>query len=144
MTTGAQLQKTLAKIEGGELYDIFNLLPDVASGAEWLAEIKDCARSMSEWLTDDRGYTLSDLLDIGAQWADSETETYHNHINQRVQDLSLWASNDLDTQVQELFQRESVPTLTELNSIYVYCAMRQLWDAVADQAHQNTEEEEAE
>jgi hypothetical protein len=56
-----------------------------------------------------------------------------------VQDLSLWASNDLDTEVQELFSKESVPTLTELNGLYLYAAMRQLWDAVADQAHQNTE-----
>lgn len=144
MTTGAQLQETLKKIEGGELFDIFNLLPEIAAGPQWVAEITDCARSMAEWITDDRDYDLDDLRDIGGQWADSETETYHNHINQRVQDLSLWASNDIDTQVQELFQREAVPTLTELNSIYVYCAMRQLWDAVADQAHQNTEEEETE
>jgi hypothetical protein len=95
---------------------------------------------MGEWLTDDKDYTLEDLRDIGAEWAGSECEDYYNNINKRVQSLSLWASNDLDTEVQELFNRESVPTLTELNGLYLYCAMRQLWDAVADQAHQNTEE----
>jgi len=140
MTTGKELQATLAKIEGGETYEIFNLLPDIAGGADWLGEVQDCARSMGEWLTDDKDYTLEDLRDIGAQWADSECEDYYNNINKRVQSLSLWASNDLDTEVQELFNRESVPTLTELNGLYLYCAMRQMWDAVADQAHQNTEE----
>jgi len=144
MTTGKELQATLAKIEGGETYEIFNLLPDIAGGADWLGEVQDCARSMGEWLTDDKDYTLEDLRDIGAQWADSECEDYYNNINKRVQSLSLWASNDLDTEVQELFNRESVPTLTELNGLYLYCAMRQMWDAVADQAHQNTESEEEE
>jgi hypothetical protein len=139
MTTGKELQATLARIEGGELFEIFPMLPEIAGGAAWLGEVKDCARSMADWLTDDRDYTLEDLRDIGAQWADSEGEDYYNNINTRVQDLSLWASNDLDTEVQELFSKESVPTLTELNGLYLYAAMRQLWDAVADQAHQNTE-----
>jgi hypothetical protein len=142
MTTGKELQATLAKIEGGETYDIFNLLPDIAGGADWLDEVQDCARSMSEWLTDDKDYSLDDLRDIGAQWADSECEDYYSNINKRVQSLSLWASNDLDAEVQELFSRETVPTLTELNGLYLYSAMRQMWDAVADQAHQNTEESE--
>ena len=143
MTTGAQLKQTLAKIEGGELFDIFNLLPEVAGGAEWVAEIKDCARSMGEWLTEDREYELDDLRDLGGEWADSETQDYHKNINERVQSLSLWASNELDAEVAELFSSpmkdgEAV-TLTTLNSRYLYCAMRQLWDAVADQAHTNTE-----
>lgn len=136
---GKELQATLKKIEEGERYDIFNLLPEIAGGKDWLDEITDCARSMSEWLTDDRDYSLDDLRDIGGQWADSETETYHKNINERVQTLDLWASNDLDTEVATLFERENIPTLTELNSLYLYCAMRQLWDAVADQAYQNTE-----
>jgi hypothetical protein len=136
---GKELHATLEKIEAGERYEIFNLLPEVAGGKVWLDEITECARSMRDWLTDDRDYSLDDVRDIGGQWADSETETYHNQINERVQALSLWASNDIDTEVAMLFERENIPTLTELNSLYLYCAMRQLWDAVADQAYQNTE-----
>jgi len=139
MTTGAQLKATLAKIEGGELFDIFNLLPEVAGGAEWVAEIKDCARSMADWLDEGRDYDLDDLRDLGGEWSNSECEDYHNNINARVQSLSLWASNDLDAEVQEINNGAEYPSLTDLNSQYLCSAMRQLWDAVADQAHQNTE-----
>ena len=139
---GKQIKVTLDQIEGGERFDIFKLLPDIAGGQTWSNEIKDCARSMGEWLDDDKEYDLDDLRDLGGQWADSECEDYYSNINKRVQDLSLWASNELDVEVQELGSQEKEMTLTSLNSLYLYCAMRQLWDAVSDQAFQNTEEEE--
>jgi hypothetical protein len=143
-----QLKVTLDRVREGEYFDIFNLLPEVAGGEAWLNEIKDCARSMQEWLDDDKEYDLDDLRDLGGQWANSECEDYYNNINTRVQTLSLWASNDLDAQVAEL---SNVPmndgegfTLTDLNAQYLYSAMQTLWDAVADQAVQNTTEEEEE
>ena len=141
---GSQLKKTLLVIEGGELYDIFNLLPEVAGGEAWLYEIKDCVCSMGEWLDDEKDYELDDLRDLGGQWANSECEDYYSNINKRVQDLSLWASNDLDAEVQDITGGgdSAYSTLTALQGIYLYCAMRQLWDAVADQVFQNTEEEE--
>jgi hypothetical protein len=144
MTTGKEMKATLAKIEDGQLFDIFNLLPEVAGGAEWLAEIKDCARSMGDWLNDEQDYDLDDLRDLGGDWANSECEDYYNNINARVQSLSLWASNDLDNEVLDLTGGEVVAELTKLQGIYLYAAMRQLWDAVADQAHQNTEAGEEE
>jgi hypothetical protein len=139
MTTGKELKATLAKIEGGEFFDIFNLLPDIAGGEEWTAEVKDCARSMGEWLEDDRAYDLDDLRDLGGQWSNSECEDYYSNINARVQTLSLWASNDLDEEVQDINHGAKFPSLTDLNTQYLCSAMRQLWDAVADQAHTNTE-----
>ena len=139
MATGKELKATLEKIEGGELFDIFNLLPEVAGGAEWVAEIKDCARSMGEWLDNEKDYDLDDLRDLGGDWSNSECEDYYNNINARVQALSLWASNDLDAEVQEINHGAEFPSLTDLNAQYLCSAMRQLWDAVADQAHQNTE-----
>ena len=136
-----QLQATLAKIEEGQLYDIFNLLPTIAAGEVWLGEIKDCARSMSEWLDAEKEYDIDDLRDLGHQWANSECEDYYSNINKRVQDLSLWASQELDEEVEELSSGAQLgSTLTDLHAIYLYAAMRQLWDAVADQAFQNTEE----
>jgi hypothetical protein len=139
MTTGKELKVTLGKIEGGELFDIFNLLPDIAGGEAWAAEIKDCARSMADWLDEGRDYDLDDLRDLGGEWSNSECEDYYNNINARVQSLSLWASNDLDAEVQEINNGAEYPSLTDLNAQYLCSAMRQLWDAVADQAHQNTE-----
>ena len=139
---GKQLKVTLDRMKQGELYDIFNLLPEVAGGEDWLAEIKDCVRSMGEWLDDEREYDLDDLRDLGGQWANSECEDYYNNINARVQSLSLWASNELDAEVQEINHGAEFPSLTDLNTQYLCSAMRQLWDAVADQAVQNTEEEE--
>jgi len=140
MTTGKELKATLGKIEGGELFDIFNLLPNVAGGEDWLAEIKDCARSMGEWLDDEKDYDLNDLLELGWQWANSECEDYYNNINARVQTLSLWASDEIDEEVNELNNWAKFPSLKTLNAQYLCTAMRILWDAVADQAHQNTEE----
>ena len=136
-----QLQETLAKIEAGQLYSIFNLLPTIAAGEVWLGEIKDCARSMSEWLDAEKEYDIDDLRDLGHQWADSECEDYYSNINKRVQDLSLWASPELDEEVDDLCAGTGVePILTKIQSLYLFVAMRQLWDAVADQAFQNTEE----
>jgi hypothetical protein len=137
---GKQLQGTLETIEAGELYSIFNLLPQVAGGANWVGEIEDCARSMSEWLDPEKEYDLDDLRDLGGQWANSECEDYYSNINKRVQDLSLWASPELDDEVNELGVQHEEISLTKLHSLYLYAAMRQLWDAVADQAFQNTEE----
>ena len=138
---GKQLQETLAKIEEGQLYEIFNLLPTIAGGQTWVGEIKDCARSMSDWLDSEKEYDLDDLRDLGHQWADSECEDYYSNINKRVQDLSLWASTELDSDVDDLCAGTGIePILTKIQSLYLFAAMRQLWDAVADQAFQNTEE----
>lgn len=137
---GKDLQATLATIEAGQLYDIFNLLPTIAGGEVWLNEIKYCARSISEWLEAERDYDIDDLHDLGHQWADSECEDYYSNINKRVQDLSLWASPELDCTVEDLGGVQAGACLTDVHSLYLYAAMRQLWDAVADQAFQNSQE----
>lgn len=139
---GKQLKETLLKIEGGELYDIFNLLPEVAGGAAWLDEIKDCARSMRDYLDDSIDYTLEDLRDLSMSYAEREVEDYYSNINKRVQELSLWASPELDSDVQEVNEGRDYPSLTDLNTQYLYCASVQLFSAVADQAFQHTEEGE--
>ena len=76
------------------------------------------------------------------QFAESECEDYYSNINQRVQDLSLWASSELDAEVTDMVADDREMTLTKLQGLYLYYAMRQLWDAVADQVMQNTEETE--
>lgn len=131
---GKNIQATLATIEAGEYYNIFNLLPSIAGGEHWIGEVKDCARSMSEWLDPEREYDLDDLRDLGGQWANSECEDYYSNINKRVQDLSLWASTELDELVSDMTGDDVEPVLTKLQSIYLYAAMQQLFDAVADQA----------
>lgn len=142
MKTGKQLTATLEKIREGELYDIFNLLPDIAGGAVWLDEVKDTAMSMQGYLNDDEEYSLEDLRDKGGEYANSECEDYYNNINTRVQALSLWASNELDEEVQMINEGRGYPSLTDLNAQYLCSAMRQMWDAVADQAYENAEGEE--
>lgn len=139
---GKQLKETLAKVEAGELYDIFNLLPEVAGGAVWLDTIKDTARDMRDYLNDDDSYDLDDLRDLSMSYAEREVEDYHVNINKRVQELSLWASPELDSDVQELNEGREYPTLTDLNTQYLYAASVQLFSAVADQAYINTEEGE--
>jgi hypothetical protein len=141
---GATIKETLKTIEGGETYSIWNLLPDNAGGKFWLDEIKDCARSMQEYLDDDKEYDIDDLRDVSGEWADRETEDSYFNINRRVQDLGLWASNEIDQIVAELFgdlYEKETPTITDLNSRYLYAAMNTLFDAVADQAYINSEDD---
>jgi hypothetical protein len=139
---GKQLKETLVKVEAGELYDIFNLLPEVAGGAAWLGIIKDTAQDMRDYLNDEEDYTLEDLRDLSMSYAERECEDYHSNINKRVQELSLWASPELDSDVQELNEGREYPSLTDLNTQYLYAASVQLFSAVANQAFQNTEEGE--
>lgn len=139
---GKRLKETLVKVEEGELYNIFNLLPEIAGGAVWLDAIKDTARDMRDYLGDEDDYDLDDLRDLSMSYAEREVEDYHVNINKRVQELSLWASPELDSDVQELNEGRDYPTLTDLNTQYLYAASVQLFSAVADQAYINTEEGE--
>lgn len=140
---GKQLKETLAKVEAGELYNIFNLLPEVAGGPVWLHAIKETARDMKDYLDDSIDYDIDDLRDLSLSYAERECEDYHININARVQALSLWASPELDSDVQELNEgRDGYPSLTDLNTQYLYCASVQLFGAVADQVFQNTEGED--
>lgn len=139
---GKQLKETLLKVEAGELYNIFNLLPEVAGGRLWLDAIKETARDMRDYLADEEDYDLDDLRDLSMSYAEREVENYHHRINERVQGLCLWASPKLDSDVQELNEGRDYPSLTDLNTQYLYAASVQLFGAVADQAFQNTEEEQ--
>ena len=145
MKTGQDIKATLDIISRGEnYYDIWNLLPEVASGTMWQGEIKDCASRIMEYLEDGKEYDLDDLRDWGGEFANLECEDYYSNINRRVQNLDLWASDELDAEVTEIVADDREMTLTKLQGIYLYYAMRQLWDAVADQAYINTDETEEE
>jgi hypothetical protein len=138
---GAELLATLEKIKNGETYDIFNLLPDIAGGSVWLDEIKDTALYVQGYVNADDDYEISDLRDYGHEYADGQCETYYKNINDEVQALSLWASNEIDAEVAELAEGID-PTLTKLQSLYLFVAKRMIWDAVVDQAFQNTNQDE--
>ena len=140
---GKKLLDTLEKIKGGETYDIFNLLPDIAGGSVWLDEIKDTAMYMKGYINSFEDYDLDTLRDYGQEYANGQCETYYKNINDEVQSLSLWASNEIDEEVAELagWAEDMQPTLTKLQSLYLFVAKRMVWDAVADQAFTNTSEE---
>jgi hypothetical protein len=136
---GKKLLETLEKIKGGETYDIFNLLPDIAGGSVWLDEIKDTAMYVQGYINEGEDYTLETLRDYGHEYADGQCETYYRNINDEVQALSLWASNEIDEEVAEMAEGID-PTLTKLQALYLFVAKRMVWDAVTDQAFTNTEE----
>jgi len=139
---GAELLATLEKIKGGETYDIFNLLPDIAGGSVWLDEIKDTAMYVQGYINADEDYGIDDLRDYGHEYADGQCETYYKNINDEVQALSLWASNEIDEEVAMLNEGRPYPSLTDLNSQYLFVVNRMLWDAVVDQAFQHTTQTE--
>lgn len=138
---GAELLATLEKIKNGQTYDIFNLLPDIAGGSVWLDEIKDTALYVQGCVNADEYYDIDDVRDYNHEYANGQCETYYKNINDEVQALSLWASNEIDEEVSELTSA-STQTLTQLQSVYLFVAKRMVWDAVVDQVFQNTNQEE--
>jgi hypothetical protein len=137
---GKKLLDTLSKIEGGELYDIFNLLPDSVGGGEWLKEIQYTAGRVAEYIQTDEDYSLDDLRDLGFEYANGQCEDYYFNINAEVQALSLWGLDEVSELVAELNAGAPYPTLNELNAQYLFAGKRMVWDAVVDQAFTNTEE----
>jgi RecJ-like exonuclease len=136
------LKKTLATVTvesmtDGTMSTLWEMLPDMVSGREWVAEVVDCAERMSEFLGDE--IKEEELQDLAHQFADSECEDYYKNINARVQALSLWAFSDLDEEVAEMRHGKENCSLTDLNSDYLYCAMRGLFQVVAQWAWENTE-----
>ena len=125
---GKKLLDTLSKIEGGELYDIFNLLPDSVGGEAWLLEIQYTTGRVAEYIQADKDYSLEDLRELGFEYANGQCEDYYYNINAEVQALSLWGLDE----VSEL--------VAELNAQYLFAGKRMVWDAVVDQAFTNTEE----
>jgi hypothetical protein len=137
---GKKLLDTLSKIEGGELYDIFNLLPDSVGGGEWLKEIQYTAGRVAEYIQTDEDYSLDDLRDLGFEYANGQCEDYYYNINAEVQALSLWGLDEVSELVAELNAGAPYPSFTELNAQYLFAGKRMVWDAVVDQAFTNTEE----
>ena len=69
----------------------------------------------------------------------------YSNINKRVQDLSLWAYPAIDSDVEELTGGQLVDiTLTGINSLYLFAAMRSLFQAVIEYACERAEELESE
>lgn len=140
--TGKQLSTLLLTITAENMPDsLWALLPDSVAGPQWRGEIIDAARTLSSWLNDDEEYTLETLSDLTPQLADSECEDYYSNINRRVQELSLWANSDLDEEVAQLAHNsEESQTLTGLNALYLYCAMRGLYYVLAQWVMDTVEE----
>lgn len=150
--TGAQLKTVLGTVNldsmhtGGALgpmASLWELLPEHVAGPQWVEEVVDSARTLADWLTDDRDYSLDDLQDMSGEIADNETQDYYSNINKRVQALSLWASGELDEEVATTYGAPIV-TFTDMNSAYLYCAMRGLYYVLAQWAMDTAEEVESE
>ena len=131
---------TIESMTNGTMSSLWEVLPDMVSGQEWVAEIVDCADRVCDYLSDE--VEEDELTELSYQFAESEVEDYYKNINARVQALSLWANSDLDEEVAELRHGKEGCSLTDLNSDYLYCAMRGLFQVVAQWAWDNTEEGE--
>jgi hypothetical protein len=121
---------TLENMANGTMSELWDELPDMVSGQTWVAEIIDIAYNMREYLSNNEEISQNKLTDLGHEYANSEIEDYYSNINKRVQGLSLWAYNELDDEVSEL-AGEGFKSITDLNSLYLFCAVRGLWDSVA-------------
>jgi len=132
---------TMETLTNGSLGDLWSELPDNVAGSDWVGEIADSARIASDWLTDEDEYSEDKVSDLSYSLADSECEDYYSTINKRVQALALWASTELDDEVAELQAGSSEPkSLTDLNSLYLYAAMRGLYYTLLTYAVNKAEE----
>ena len=118
---------TTESMTNGTMSELWEKLPDFIGGAEWVGEIDDMASKCADWISDDQDYT-EDITDLDCELANSEIEDYYVNINKRVQALSLWAYDELDDEVEEMTGGGdgAYSTLTALNSLYLFCAMRGL------------------
>jgi hypothetical protein len=123
---------------------LWEKLPDHVAGPSWVGEVVGNAWTLCDWIDDSEEYDLDRLSDMTHQLADSEVEDYYSNINKRVQELSLWAFNELDEEVESLNSGTGFLTITDLNTQYLYCAMRGLYYTLADWALDNAEELEEE
>jgi hypothetical protein len=137
---GKKLLDTLSKIEGGELYNIYNLLPDSVGGEAWLLEVQYTAERVAEYIEAEEDYSLEDLRDLGFEYANGQCEDYYFNINAEVQTLSLWAMHEVSDLVAEFNEGATYPTFNELNAQYLFAGKRMVWDAIVDQMFTNTEE----
>jgi hypothetical protein len=122
---------TSETLTNGSLSELWTLLPDYVAGPNWLGEIIDAADQLTGYVYGDDDTSEDKLSDYVHELANSECEDYYSNINKRVQDLSLWAYPALDYEVAELTGNQFDGTLTGLNSIYLYAAMRELYSAIA-------------
>jgi hypothetical protein len=143
MTTGKQLKSILSDINGDNIPDtLWELLPEHVAGAQWRGEIWNASRTLADWLNGDQDYDLDTLQDLSYELADSEVEDYYVNINRRVQELSLWAIGDLDEEVAETGAERGFLSFTDMNSLYLYCAMRGLYQTLSQWAIDSAEDME--
>ena len=140
---GKQIKATLSTITresmtNGSMSELWEELPDFISGSDWVGEIADMARTAFDWVSDDEEYTEDRLTDLSDNLANGECEDYYVNINRRAQALSLWAYDELDDEVIECgFEGK---TLTDLNTLYLFCAMRGLAYRILTYAYNKAEE----
>ena len=136
---------TAENLPAGKLGDLWDKLPDYVAGPNWIGEIVDAAYQWQGYIYDDKDYHLEDLTDYVHELANGECEDYYSNINKRVQDLSLWAYPAIDSEIEELTGGQLVDlTLTGLNSLYLFAAMRSLFQAVIEYAYERAAELESE
>ena len=132
-------------LPGGNMSALWDKLPDYVAGPNWIGEIIDAASQWQGYVYDDKEYSLDELTDYVGELANGECENYYSNINKRVQDLSLWAYPEIDSDVLELIDPERGDlSITGLNSLYLYAAMRSLFQAVIEYAYERAAELESE
>lgn len=130
---------TKENMTNGTLSDLWDVLPELVSGSDWVGEVVDCADMISDYISNDEETGEDEIAELAHNYATSETEDYYFNINKRVQALSLWASDELDEEIAEYLH--GVPmTIKSLNSLYLYCAMRGLFQTVGNWAIEKAEE----
>jgi hypothetical protein len=134
---------TQESMTNGSMSSLWEMLPDYVAGSQWVGEIVDLAEQLSDYFTDGEDVQEYKLSDYCAEIADGETQDYYSNINKRVQELSLWAYPDLDVSVAEL-GTYNAGTITSLNSLYLYCAMRESLESIAGYVARRVEEQEEE
>jgi len=122
---------TLDSMTNGSMSELWQEFPDYVRGSNWVGEILDAAGQLVGYV-DDESVDQDKFNDYVYELADGEIQDYYSNINKRVQDLSLWAYPELDESVAEINYDGTMGdgSLTGMNSLYLYSAMRDLYSAI--------------
>lgn len=138
-TSGKAILKVLDEIKGGEYFDLWRTLPEVAGGEAWVNEIKDACDAVRDYITESEEYTADELKENSHEYADSGASSSYKYIHDMNHALSLWASDEIEAEAEELMD-SNTQTIKRLESLYYYIALRATFCAVVDEAVENAEE----
>lgn len=140
---GSELQALLSTIKHRDLNDensfgissdLWACMPDQAAGSAWVGFMVQVAEEIAEDLNEDQEYSFDDLTENVLEYADNNTPPYYKDQFTMVNELDLWAINDIEETVEGrlAYDPENPLTLRSLMGVYCAAAYEITWLAICN------------